>query len=104
MNSRWHFWSGLMPLFVLGIMSKAWAGGASTLGYMPDHYTPITTTPAAVYTNPAALRAGKGLSVLADGLLVYHYMSYDRDHSDTAEPPGAEGANSGKNTVHNLSA
>ena len=90
-----------LPLLALLFVGRVHAGGSSTLSYMPDHYTPITTTPVAVYTNPAALRANQGLRLLADGILVYHYMSYDRDHSDTPEPMGAEGANTGKNTVHN---
>jgi long-chain fatty acid transport protein len=94
----------LVPLVTLGLVSRVQAGGVSTLSYMPDHYTPITTTPVAVYTNPAALRALDGLRLFADGLLVYHYQSFDRDHSDIAEPKGAEGANTGKNSARNWSA
>jgi long-chain fatty acid transport protein len=82
--------------------SPAAAGGFAALGYMPDYYTAVTTTPVASYTNPAALRARPGLRWFAELTLAYRVATYDRAVTDTPEPPGAEGANVGKAELHNF--
>jgi long-chain fatty acid transport protein len=83
------------------VASPAAASGFSALGYMPDYYTAVTTTPVASYTNPAALRARPGLRWFAEFSLTYRVGTYDRAVSDIPEPADAQGANIGKAELHN---
>ncbi len=83
--------------------SRARASGFSTIGLVPDHYSPITTSPVAVSTNPAALRASAArLTLSLDGTMAYRRATYFRTESDVPEPDDAAGANTGLSKLSNV--
>ena len=85
---------------------SAHASGFSTARFGGEHGYPVTFNPTAVYYNPAAIAESEGYHVFVDGSIAFRTASYDhsRAPSDTVEPAGAAGANTGKATLFNIAA
>jgi len=94
---------GFVVCAVLWLLAaRVHASGFATISFLPEHFSPVTTTPAATLTNPAALRAGRGLRFLLDGNIAFRRARYVRTVSDVPEPPGAAGANTGRAELSNV--
>lgn len=84
------------------VASRVQASGFATLSFAPEHFSPVTTTPVATYTNPAALRADEGFRLILDTNLAYRRASYVRTVSDVPEPLDGAGTNTGRAELSNV--
>lgn len=80
----------------------AHAAGFSVARFGGEHGNPMTENPTALYYNPAGIGFSEGTHVFVDLNLAWRSATYTRTASDTPEPAGAEGANSGKATLTNF--
>lgn len=75
--------------------ASAQASGFATSRFTAQHGHPLTTNPTASYFNPAALRAGRGVRLLADLNLALRTVNYERTNP-TVQPEDAVGINAGE--------
>jgi long-chain fatty acid transport protein len=89
---------------LLGLLvpATASAAGFTVARFGAEHGHPTTDNATAIYFNPAALTNSDGTHLYLDGSVAWRSSTYTRDSSDTVEPAGAEGANSGEATMFNL--
>ncbi|MCC6214235.1 MAG: outer membrane protein transport protein [Polyangiaceae bacterium] len=80
----------------------AQAAGFSVARFGGEHGNPMTDNPTALYYNPAGIGFSEGTHAFVDVSLAWRSATYTRPASDTAEPAGAEGANSGRGTLTNF--
>ena len=90
--SRFSF---VLALLVLGLASRASAGGFDTARFGSEHGHAAGATPFAVYYNPAALTANRKVHLALDVSLILHQASYKRTDTTTTPPADAPGVNTG---------
>lgn len=99
--------AALVPAVVAGTQGSARAAAFSAARFGGEHGNVTTTNPTALYYNPAGIAFGggpSGWSFFLDGTLALRQATWEHAlaPTDTPEPPGSEGANTGKATLSNL--
>jgi long-chain fatty acid transport protein len=102
--------------------TNAWASGLGTARFGGEHGTPMDTNPTALFYNPGAIGASKGLDIYADGNFAWRVASYERatqagcepgadpdackaqSPNEVPEPADAIGANNGEASLFNFAA
>ncbi len=89
---------------VILLAGTASAAGFATARFGGEHGHPTTTNPTAIYYNPAGLGFSEGVHLFLDGSLALRKASFERPGaaSDTPEPAGATGANTGAANLFNV--
>src|SRR5262249_26714755 len=69
-----------------------------------EHGNVVTTNPTALYFNPAGIAFGEGTRLYAGGVLAWRRGTWDHAQaaSEMPDPPGAEGADTGRARFSNL--
>ena len=95
-----------MPCFFCSVLlvSPALASGFAVARFGGEQGHPTATNPTAIYYNPAGIGMSHGTHLFADLNLVWRTQSLNRPAaaSDTADPPGGEGANTGEASLFNI--
>jgi len=80
------------------------ASGLTAAEFGGEHGNVVTTDPTALYFNPAGIALGEGTRVYLSGVLALRRgrWMHARAASETADPPGAEGADTGEARFSNL--
>ena len=97
--------AGALSLAVCAWEGAAAAAGFATQTFGSEHGTVVDTNPTALYYNPGALGFGsKNGTIGMYGSLALHGITWKHDKAidDYADPPGAEGANTGKASLLNV--
>jgi long-chain fatty acid transport protein len=83
---------------------EAAAAGFATARFGGEHGSVVTTNPTALYYNPAGIGFSEGIHLFLDGNLALRNATWSHTHapSDPADPPGAEGANTGQAHLFNV--
>ncbi|HEY8922818.1 MAG TPA: hypothetical protein VIU64_00485, partial [Polyangia bacterium] len=92
-----------MVAFVLGVV-PAFGSGFSAAEFGGEHGNVVTTDPTALYFNPAGLALSSGTHVYVSGVLGVRRGSWmhPKAPSETTDPPGAEGADTGEARFSNV--
>src|SRR4051812_26473862 len=95
----WRLWSS-----VLAMCGTAPASGYSIASFGGEKGTPMTTNATALYYNPSGIADSEGGHAFVDANTAWRHALYERSasSSDVPEPPGAEGANTGRASLLNL--
>jgi long-chain fatty acid transport protein len=80
------------------------ASAFATARFTAEHGNVTTTSPTALYFNPAGIAFSTGTHVLVDGTLALRRETWEHAPAptDRPDPPGAEGADSGKAQLLNV--
>lgn len=80
------------------------ASGLTASEFGGEHGNVLTTDPTALYFNPAGIALGAGTRVYVSGVLALRRGSWThtRAASEVADPPGAEGADTGEARFSNV--
>lgn len=95
----------LVPVLA-GAEGAAYAAGFSAARFGGEHGNVTTTNPTALYYNPAGIAfsdSPTGVSFFVDATVALRQSTWEHAlaPTDMPEPPGAEGANTGKATLSN---
>jgi len=95
---------GLALLSVLLVSARARASGFATTHFGGEHGNVTETNPTAVYFNPGAIGASRGIHLYVDGVLAVRSVGWTHPASpnDTPEPMDGMGTNSGKTRTINV--
>src|SRR6188508_2278491 len=88
----------------LAAPARAFGSGFAAAEFGGEHGNVVTTNPTALYFNPAGIAFGEGTRLYVSGVLALRRASWSHAQaaSETAEPPGAEGADTGEARFSNL--
>ena len=88
----------------LATPAPAFASGFAAAEFGGEHGNVVTTNPTALYFNPAGIAFGEGTRLYVSGVLALRRASWSHAQaaSETPEPPGAEGADTGEARFSNL--
>ena len=90
---------------LLGAAGAARAAGFASAEFGGEHGNAVATNPTALYYNPAGIAFAEGRAqIYLDGVLALRRGTFTHAPAatDVPEPPGAEGANSGRARLFNL--
>ncbi len=93
-----------MPRLRLAAPAPAFGSGFAAAEFGGEHGNVVTTNPTALYFNPAGIAFGEGTRLYVSGVLALRRASWTHAQaaSETPEPPGAEGADTGEARFSNL--
>ena len=88
----------------LAATAPALGSGFAAAEFGGEHGNVVTTNPTALYFNPAGIALGEGTRLYVSGVLALRRGSWSHTQaaSETPEPPGAEGADTGQARFSNL--
>ncbi len=88
----------------LATPAPAFASGFAAAEFGGEHGNVVTTDPTALYFNPAGIALAQGTRLYVSGVLALRRASWSHTQaaSETPEPPGAEGADTGQARFSNL--
>lgn len=88
----------------LGSANLCHAAGFASARFGGEHGNVTETNPTALYFNPGAIGLSDGLHLYVDGTLALRRLTWTHPiaANDVPDPPGAEGANSGKAALLNV--
>jgi long-chain fatty acid transport protein len=85
-------------------VTPAFASGFAAAEFGGEQGNVVTTNPTALYFNPAGIALSEGTRLYVSGVLALRRASWSHTQaaSETPEPPGAEGADTGQARFSNL--
>jgi long-chain fatty acid transport protein len=88
----------------LGATTAAHAAGFASARFGGEHGNVTEVNPTSLYFNPGAMGLSEGTHLYLDGTLALRKLTWEHPiaPNDVADPPGAEGANSGKAELLNV--
>jgi long-chain fatty acid transport protein len=99
-----HLFAAAVLAGLLSATVRGHAAGFATARFGGEHGNVTETNPTALYFNPGAIAASEGVHLFLDGTLALRRLTWQHAISpnDVPDPPGAEGANSGRAELLNV--
>src|SRR3954451_2826331 len=84
--------------------APAFASGFAAAEFGGEHGNVVTTNPTALYFNPAGIALAEGTQLYVSGVLAWRRGTWTHAQaaSETPDPPGAQGADTGQARFSNV--